>query len=1816
MRGMGGRVAVLVAMAFAGLSCGREITGPAGSGVRGSASFALEPQLPAALVGPTGATLVAYESVRLVFRRAGGSVALDRTYAFPSTADSLALNVQVPFGPDATDEGEAFTVLLKFLTTSGSVVFAGGPASVFARGAAGGTAQPLVIPVTYVGPGASATRIVIGGQAAIRLTGTQGVSLTTQAFDGQNQLVSDAPVAFTSTDTSIVQVNAAGVVTGRNARGSALVIARLLSGPADTVSVTTQPNPATIAAIGGNAQTGPAGAALPTPIAVKVTAADGLGVSGVSVAFAAGSDGSVSNASVLTNSTGDASVTWTLGPVGGAQTLTATAVGLTGSPLAFTATATTAAATQLAFTVQPVATTAGANFAPALQVTARTATGATATGYSGPITIALGSNPANGVLAGSTTAIAVGGVATFGAASIAKAGNYTLVATASGLASASSVGFTILPGAPVTLAWAQQPLSGSAGAPLSPALRVRTVDSFGNFATNGAGVVALAFAANPTGALLQGTTSAQLVEGEATFSNVAVSLPGSGYRLQASASGLIAATSDLFNIGGGAVIGWINASGGLWSNPANWSLSRVPVAGDTVRIDAAGTYLVTMDANPSVARLDLGGGSGTQTLALSSRTLTASGGVTIGANGVLRVEGSSIGGGGTIQNGGTMDLLLSSTIALPITNGGTITASGFATLNGALTTTAGSLLRVAQADALAGTASLTVATGFTNNGSIELSNATSSATGAQLLVTTGTLVNAAGASISALNGQSGGGARTLAAPLDNRGTVTVGTALTLSRSSADHLNSGTITATAANFSITQTGTTPTFTNTGTMTIGSGRTLAVSAGGFVQAGILEGGGTVTLTGTTLTLTRGWSTANARLRAASSVINGPDTLTNAAAQTLELLSSTVNAPLVNAGTLVASGNSNFNGAVTTAVGSLLRVAQLDACCGTALLTVANGFTNRGTLELSNGAAANYAAQLTMSAGTLVNAPGATITATAGQTAGGARTLAVELDNQGTVTPEVPLTLARGSSAAHRNSGTINVTTANLTISQTFATSSFTNTGSIAVAAGRTLALSTGTFSQQGTLAGGGTLALSFATLELAQPLATADIVLSLTSATVNGPSLLTNSEGRTLTMLGGTINAKLLNQGIVVASGNVFVTDTLTTSVGSVLRVAQLDNCCAGVAKLIFTYGFTNRGTIELSNGMPANYSSQLGVNLGPLVNATGGLITAVAGSQAGGTREITAQLDNQGSIAPAVPMSILMGANGGVNTGTIDLSQADLTTTAAQGIFANRGTITIGAGRALRHASGTFSQEGTVTGPGTLAVSSGTLQLQVGFSTAQTALTVTNGNVGGPDTLTNAAGRTLTLVNGTINAPLVNNGTVVASGNSFLNGAVVTAVGSILRVAQVDAALTTATLDVVNGFTNLGTIELSSAFTTAAGARLIVRNAPLVNAFGGSITAVGGQTPGGTRTLTAVVDNQGTILANVPLTVNRPTAVASNVAFVNAGTMHAAGGNITITQASTANPFTHTGAIQIDSGRTFGITSGTFTSDIESSVSGGTFTIASATASLNGILEVAEVIITSSVITISDVNTTGGTKVRLTSSTVNGTGAFDISAGDSVVFNGATVNIPVTNAGVLTVGGLSSITGALTQVSGAKIRVGQLSSESGVARLTVANGFTNLGIIELTNLLNIGGFAAELAVTSGTLVNGAGATIVSLPGVLGGGARVIAGSVNNQGLLSVVPGGAGNLTITQSLSSTGTIALELGGTTVSTGFDRLEILGTATLGGALNVGLFGGFTPASGNSFAVLSATGGVSGTFASTVLPAGIAPAPTYGATLVTLVAP
>jgi hypothetical protein len=295
--------------------------------------------------------------------------------------------------------------------------------------------------------------------------------------------------------------------------------------------------------------------------------------------------------------------------------LLATAGALSNTSSAFSITG--GAATHLAFTVPPVTTAAGVAIAPAVKVTALDSLGNTASSFTGAVAVAIGTNPGSGTLSGTTPISAVAGVATFADLSINKLGTgYTLVTSSAGVTGATSGSFNIVAGSATQLTITVQPTQTTAGASITPAVKVTALDGIGNVATSFTGNVTVAIGVNPAGGTLSGTKTIAAVAGVATFSTLSIDMAGVGYTLAASASGVTGTTSNPFTIKAGTLtqLGFTvppsAATAGATITPA------VKVAGQ----DAFGNLVTTFTGSVQVV-ITPGSGTGG---AILSGTTTAS----------------------------------------------------------------------------------------------------------------------------------------------------------------------------------------------------------------------------------------------------------------------------------------------------------------------------------------------------------------------------------------------------------------------------------------------------------------------------------------------------------------------------------------------------------------------------------------------------------------------------------------------------------------------------------------------------------------------------------------------------------------------------------------------------------------------------------------------------------------------------------------------------------------------------------------------------------------------------------------------------------------------------------------------------------------------------------------------------------------------------------------------------------------------------------------------------------------------------------------
>ncbi len=168
--------------------------------------------------------------------------------------------------------------------------------------------------------------------------------------------------------------------------------------------------------------------------------------------------------------------------------------------------------------------------------------------YSGSVAIALAGG-ATGTLAGTLTASASKGVATFSDFQIDTAGTFQLAAASSGLSPVTSSSITVGPAAAAKIVWAAQPPSTvTVGLPFGATANVE--DQFGNIESGDSQNVSIALDlnGNPDSGDLGGTSTVAASGGAAAFSNLVINAVGNPFTLVASSGGLTSPASGPIDV--------------------------------------------------------------------------------------------------------------------------------------------------------------------------------------------------------------------------------------------------------------------------------------------------------------------------------------------------------------------------------------------------------------------------------------------------------------------------------------------------------------------------------------------------------------------------------------------------------------------------------------------------------------------------------------------------------------------------------------------------------------------------------------------------------------------------------------------------------------------------------------------------------------------------------------------------------------------------------------------------------------------------------------------------------------------------------------------------------------------------------------------------------------------------------------------------------------------------------------------------------------------------------------------------------------------
>jgi outer membrane protein OmpA-like peptidoglycan-associated protein len=309
-------------------------------------------------VDSSGDTATGYTgSKTLTF--SGASVSPDGTAPTAVNASSSA----VAFGSTTAltfSSGVATTSMALYLVESATISVTDGTIS--STGAdrlsvtvSVGTASKLAVATE---PSAGVSGAVLSRQPVVRVVDAYGnlttstATVTVTASGGTlGGLQASSGIAAASGVATFTNLTFAGLTTSSYTLTFAST--GLTSVTSSSITPTGAGAAATIAVNAGNNQTATAGSAVSAAPSVLVTDAAGNPVANRSVTFAVVTGGgSGTSLTTTSNSSGIATVgSWTLGTTAGANTMTATASGLTGSPVTFTATGVAGVVTRFAVTM-------------------------------------------------------------------------------------------------------------------------------------------------------------------------------------------------------------------------------------------------------------------------------------------------------------------------------------------------------------------------------------------------------------------------------------------------------------------------------------------------------------------------------------------------------------------------------------------------------------------------------------------------------------------------------------------------------------------------------------------------------------------------------------------------------------------------------------------------------------------------------------------------------------------------------------------------------------------------------------------------------------------------------------------------------------------------------------------------------------------------------------------------------------------------------------------------------------------------------------------------------------------------------------------------------------------------------------------------------------------------------------------------------------------------------------------------------------------------------------------------------------------------
>jgi hypothetical protein len=673
--------------------------------------------------------------------------------------------------------------------------------------------------------------------------------------------------------------------------------------------------------------------------------------------------------------------------------------------------------------------------------------------------------------------------------------------------------------------------------------------------------------------------------------------------------------------------------------------------------------------------------------------------------------------------------------------------------------------------------------------------------------------------------------------------------------------------------------------------------------------------------------------------------------------------------------------------------------------------------------------------------------------------------------------------------------------------------------------------------------------------------------------------------TLNNVGGTIMASGKNSYVQIEGegqgGETFTGGTWTTANGGVIQVfdpaALLDGTNgntitnSGTMQLIVGRGGNFQGTVNNTGSIAILSSSTASTNLGIPAGQTFTLMGTGNLTMGDGTDNA---YNNSNSITGGgtfVNQQLVQG------TGTIQ----NLTS------FSNSGTIDANVSTGPNNLQLVLGRAGASTNTGTIEATNGGV-LVIGSTTIDNVGgTIAASGTGSNVSLVGSLGTSgLTITGGTFDGS--GGGVVYGQGGSLLDGTTSTVdnTGTMIinnQGLQVQGTLNnTGTMQILaptndNGQTFLQIPNGENLTVTGTGSIIMgdgtnnsYNNNPAIgNNFGTNGTFDNRSTIEGTGgiVLTNEVINDGTIIANVPTGTNGLTLLVDRVGNIqNSGTIHATKGGVFYIGGGSCcgNPFTNAGTVIADANSTVNLENANPFGNLANGVlTGGTYNV-------TGTLEIPGDIATNA----AKIALTGTASQILNPST-NALAGF--------VTNASKGSFTLAGDQSFTAAGTFTNKGAITISKGSTFTVGEGGSYVQSGGTTTVDGELTISSTEDSRDDSESGVDPASA-----------ATVKISKGSLFGNGGNIAAAVSSSGTVTASDSSTsvGKLTVTGAYTQTSAGALDANIAGAESGqFNLLNVTGTATLGGTLNIKLLKSFVPLVGATFEILTAKE-VKGTFA------------------------